>query len=146
MAVSKPRRIFRRFLFVLLAFSFVFVGTAGYYRADRERAKTIEPILFTIDAKRLQYQALFADDDQKFKIARKLYAFTMFSSVYYEPGVKIMDQLIAAGHPEALTFRAHHLIRHRELAYKAQAVEMYRIAAMKNHAPAITALHKIYAD
>lgn len=146
MAISKPRRIFRRCLFVLLIFSFAFAGTAGYFRADRERAKTIEPLLFKVDAARLQAKAIFADNDEKFKIAEKLYAFSMFSPAYYEPGVKMMDKLIAERHPEALTFRAHHLIKYQRADYRAQAIEMYRIAATQRHLPAMNAYHKFNSD
>lgn len=143
MALSKKRIIFRRFLYVILAFSLVFAGTTVYYRTSYKRTKAIAPILFKIDVARYKAKAIFADEDEKYKIARKLYAFTMFSNTYHAPAIKMMDELIAMDNAEAMVFRAHLLIRNPDPEIKAEAIGLYERAARQHHHQAVLALYKI---
>lgn len=146
MALSKKRIIFRRFLYVTLIFSLVFAGTMGYYRMTYKKTRTLAPIFFKADAAKYQVLAMFSDDHGKYKIARKLYAFTSYSEEYYQPGVKILDELIAKNNPEALVFRAHHMIRHPDPKIKARAIDLYERAARQHHNQAVLALYKIHGE
>ncbi|MDB2683212.1 hypothetical protein N9Z27_03075 [Alphaproteobacteria bacterium] len=140
MALSRARRNFRRFLYVLLGLSVIFVATAGYYRSSFKRTKEIAPILFQIDAGQLQMRAFFSGDDGKYNIAMQLIGLGFYSEAYSNPGYEIIDSLIADDYAPAQMFRANYLINVHHPKATADAITLYNLAADQGHQPAIDAM------
>ncbi len=143
MAISRARRNFRRFLYVLLVFSMLFMGTAAYYRTSFQRTKEIAPLLFKIDVVQFQARAFFSNDDEKFKIALKLHDYGIFSPTYSNAGIAMLEDMVQDGYAPAQMIKANYLINTPSENARTEAIELYTLAAAQNHAPAIEAISRL---
>lgn len=147
-AISKTRLHFRRGLYVLLALSFLFAGTASAFmiliKTKTIQIQDISSTLFQIDIYSHQLQATFQNDAGKFENAATLLRKTFFSKQYVMPAKGMMRDLAYADYPAAQYVHANLIMMDTpDEREKGEAIMFYQDAADKGYAPAKDTLHKI---
>lgn len=111
MSLPRPLLFFRHFLITILLLSLVFFGTAAYFfnatRQDKDKLKTISPILFTLDILGHQVKALSATtDDERYELAKALYNKDRHGEMYIAAAKDILKPLVANKHPNSMRLYA----------------------------------------
>ncbi len=146
--ISRTRRNFRRFLFVLLGLSACLFAlpamTYAALRADLIEMKDISPTLFQIDVAHFQTRAYFSDQEGQHVIAQHLLRKGFFSRTYSNAGREMIDTLIKEQYAPAKKTKADVIMRTAVTdADRQLAMALYRSAAQQHFVPAIAALNQL---
>ena len=138
------RRKFRKFLYCLLAVSFLFAGSMAYLRMNYHLVRDnpqFREVIFKAHITQMSIASYFQTDEEQLNAAIKMANSSLFSQSYWVSGNKKIKQLTDEGYAPAQVVYADMLIHHNNsVAARARAHQYYQLAAAQNYQPAIDKL------